>query len=263
MLFTKRFRDLILYKVYADLRAESSRTYLGFLWWILEPAIMVAIFYVLLALVMGTWSVDAIPVLLVGFVAWKWFETSVKRGADSIRQNRGLMQQVHLSKVFFPVVTVLTESVRFLFAFAVLIAFVLIRGNEVNVYYATLPLVLLSQLLLMLGLALLFAAVVPFLPDLLTLIESCLRVGFFVSGVMFSAIESSPLAFEEMTDLQRKIFYLNPVANCIDAMRMPLLHNGYFPLLPLLYVGLLGIGLAIIGILIIQKYDYTYPRLVS
>jgi ABC-type polysaccharide/polyol phosphate export permease len=66
-----------------------------------------------------------------------------------------------------------------------------------------------------------------------------------------------------MGPLQRKLFYLNPLANCIDALRMPLLHGGCFPRMPLLYVGLLGIALALIGIWIIKKFDHTYPRLVS
>lgn len=39
-----RYSELIIYKTYADLKAETERTYLGFLWWIFEPLLYMSVF---------------------------------------------------------------------------------------------------------------------------------------------------------------------------------------------------------------------------
>ena len=38
--------SLVLYKTYAYLRAESERTYVGVLWWIVEPVVSMSVYYV-------------------------------------------------------------------------------------------------------------------------------------------------------------------------------------------------------------------------
>jgi lipopolysaccharide transport system permease protein len=40
-----RYFELVFYKTYADLRAEAARTYISFLWWILDPLINMVVFY--------------------------------------------------------------------------------------------------------------------------------------------------------------------------------------------------------------------------
>ena len=61
-----RYIELILYKTYADLRAETERTYLGFLWWIFEPVLYMTVFYVFFGLLLGHKTDDFVPFLLIG-----------------------------------------------------------------------------------------------------------------------------------------------------------------------------------------------------
>jgi lipopolysaccharide transport system permease protein len=41
-----RYLELILYRAYADLKAEAARGYLGVLWWIIEPLLYLGMFSV-------------------------------------------------------------------------------------------------------------------------------------------------------------------------------------------------------------------------
>ena len=45
-----KYLDIIFYKTWADLRAEASRAYIGFLWWFIEPILYMGTFYVLFGL---------------------------------------------------------------------------------------------------------------------------------------------------------------------------------------------------------------------
>ena len=72
----KRYLEIIYYKTYADLRSEASRSYLGFVWWILEPVLYMSVFYLVFSVIRGQKDEDFILFLLVGLVSWKWFASN-------------------------------------------------------------------------------------------------------------------------------------------------------------------------------------------
>lgn len=45
--------ELTLFSTYAELRAERARSYLGLLWWLLEPAMQMATYYLVFNVVLN------------------------------------------------------------------------------------------------------------------------------------------------------------------------------------------------------------------
>ena len=72
--------ELILYKSYTDIKAEAARSYLGLLWWIIEPVLYLCAFYILFVLVMHRGDKDFVPTFLCGAVVWKWFASGIQGG---------------------------------------------------------------------------------------------------------------------------------------------------------------------------------------
>ena len=101
---TSHYLEFIWYRSLAQLRSESSRAYLGYLWWVLEPLLYLAVFYVVFALVLNRGDENYVQVLLTGLVVWKWFDSSVRSSMDVIHQNAGLIDKVYLPKIVFPTV---------------------------------------------------------------------------------------------------------------------------------------------------------------
>ena len=62
--------DLIFFSTYAELRAERSRSYLGLIWWVLEPAMMMAVFWLVFGVILKSDVPDYVPFLLIGFTVW-------------------------------------------------------------------------------------------------------------------------------------------------------------------------------------------------
>ena len=48
------FFELIWFSTYAELRAERARSYLGLAWWLIEPAMNMATYYLVFAVVLRT-----------------------------------------------------------------------------------------------------------------------------------------------------------------------------------------------------------------
>lgn len=215
-----RFLELLWFSAYAELKAESARSYLGFLWWLLEPAMFMAVFYVVFSLLLKTGGADYVPFLLIGLTFWQWFKSCISHGSHAIWLNIPLMRQVRLPVMLFPLTAVLSDTVKFVFIFAVLLLILWLSGYGPWWGYAALPLVFAVELLLAAACALIAAAVVPFVPDIRFVIENALMALMFLSGVVFS-LDTLPEPYHTWMGF-------NPVVGLLESAR-DILMRGQWP----------------------------------
>lgn len=254
-MLSAHYRDLIFYKTLADLRAEAARTYIGFLWWIIDPLIFMAIFYVVFGLLLKRSVPDFVPFLLIGLVSWRWFQNTITHSATSILGGRGLMQQVYVPKVIFPLVVILTDLVKFGLVLALLLIYLWVAGFGIGWTYLALPVLLLTQFVLIVGLTLVVAAFVPFVPDLKHLVEHSLQILFYFSGIFFSG--------STIPEKYQTYFYLNPMANVIEAYRDILMYQKWPNWLALMLTAVFGLGISILAYRFVQHNDHLYPKLIK
>ena len=245
--------DLIGYKTYADLRAEASRTYVNYLWWLIDPLLTLSIYYLLFAVLFERGGPGFVFVLMVGIVFWRWYAEAISHGANTIVSNKGLMGQVDVPKWVFPIVCLLTDTTKFAFVFVLLMAILLISGHAWGPALLALPLLLVVQFVLIAGAASLVAALVPFLPDLRHVISTLLMLQMFLSGVFFRA--------ETIAEQHRDLFFLNPMARLINEYRAILIDGQWPNMAGLAYVAALGAGCLAFAMWVLWRLDKTYPRL--
>ena len=244
--------ELIFYKAYADLKAEASRGYLGTIWWILEPVLYLAVFYVVFSVIRHRGEGDFVAFMLVGLVTWKWFASTVAQGSKSVSNGAGLMQQVYLPKYIFPGVVALTNLAKFAVVFTLMLIFIVLYGIAPTLAWIALPVILAVQFMVMLAISGILAALLPFLPDMRQLIDNALVLLFFLSGVIFD-IGQAP-------ENIRPYLYLNPMVGLIKNYRSVII-NGLMPDWFYLAVVLM---LSILGLLIAKRlfdrFDRIYPK---
>jgi lipopolysaccharide transport system permease protein len=245
--------ELILYKTYTDLKAESERSYLGFLWWILEPILYLSAFYVLQILVMRRDGTDFVPIYLCGAVVWKWFDSGVKGGAQTISVHKGLLQQVYIQKFVFPVITVMGATFRFIPIFGVFCGFLLLYGMPAQITWMAMPLLFVTQLCLILSLALLIGAITPFLPDLKVAIDNIMMLLFFISGVFFN--------INEVHEPIKSYLLLNPMAGIIDEYRNIMLRGVWPNLERLEIIMLASFAFGVFGLILLKQLDHKYGKI--
>lgn len=251
----KRLLHLLLYKSYAELRAESLRLRMGMLWWVLEPIIQMMIFYVVFAVLLERRTEHFVWFLLTGQIVWRWLQMTMMQGARSIVQNRGLMQQVYVPKSLFPSVVLVSNSCRFFCAFCLLIVFLWIFGFMPSTAYIMLPPLLLMNFLFIAGLTYMLAALLPFLPDMKFVLENGMRGLMFMSGIFFSG--------RDLPEHVQTYFYMNPCAALLQAYR-DILIDGRFPETGhLLLIATCALVFVAIGKALLVKFDNIYPRVVE
>lgn len=245
--------EVVLYGVYGELRTEVAKRLLGFLWWIIEPVMYMAVFYVVFGLALRQGGPDYVPFLLSGMIAWKWFDGSVRQASSSLAMNAGLIQQIYVPKALFALIQILGNSFKFMIILGLLLIFLLVIGKSPGLEWLALLPVVLTQLVLIIALGFLLAAVVPFAQDLRQVVDNLLMLMMFMSGVFFDA--------QRVPESMRFAFELNPMVQVIAAYRDILLGGVWPDWAGLGYVWLVSLPVLMVALAIFRRFERHYPKL--
>ncbi len=211
------FIDLIWTKARLNLKSEASQNYLRYLWWVIDPLLYMSVFYLVFGMLLNRGGEGFVAYLLTGLVPFQWFAKTLQQTSNSIVSNKGLMNQVHISPLFFPLVGIVQNSGKQLLVFFMLGIFLVFYGLPPTVHWLAFIPVMLVQLFLMAIFSCTLAMLVPFVRDLTNLIPTGIQFMLFCSGVFYSA--------SIIPEQWRSLFFLNPMANILYQYRLILIEH--------------------------------------
>jgi lipopolysaccharide transport system permease protein len=248
-----KFFDLILFRAVAELKSEGTRTYAGYLWWIIEPLMSLAVYYVAFRYIFHRTTGNFAIFLFIGIVVYRFFAGTVTRSALSIYTSKGLMQLVYVHKSVFPLSVIVVNLVKFLITLILVVIVTWFAGIAPTGAYMSIPILIAVGLLFITGVSMICAAITPFFPDFQMVLGTIIHLLFFLSGVLF---DPSGLS-QRMQTLVR----LNPIAVVIEQFRAILLYGtwpNFTQLLPALGWSILFLAF---GWMLIHRFDRYFPKL--
>ena len=255
-----RYAHVVRYQTYAGLKSEIARTYLGIVWWLLEPTLAAVTMHIVFGFLLSSGAsssavskrADFFPFLLVGTFAWQWFHNSVMLAANSIVLKAGVMQQVYLPKAIFPLVSVLNGTWKFLCTFAVMTVALWLLGYPPSPAYLALPVIMLVQFALNLAVGLPLSVWIPYFRDGMAVIGALLGFLGMASGIFFRPSQV-PAPYAPLVNY-------NPVANLLTAYRTVLLDHRWPDWWPLCRAAGLAALLLCIGAVVIRRFDLKLTK---
>ncbi len=247
--------EVFFEKLALNLKSETSKTYLGYAWWLLEPALMVAVLYYIFAVFLARGMPDFIVFLVCGKIPFLWFSKSVTNASNSIVAGKGLINQIAIPKPFFPLLSVFQDSVKQCFVFGFMLFFIYWYGMEVSWAWLLLVFVILAQFLLIIAIALIVSAITPWLPDFRYLVATGMMALLFGSGIFYSYQEV-------LLERHQQIFLLNPLANLINNYRLVLMENTAPDWMALATISMGSVAVIFLMIRFFKITDAAYARLV-
>lgn len=181
-----RARELLRQLVAKELKVRYERSALGFLWTLVTPALMTAIFTAVFDLILGIDIEDFPAFFLSGYLVWAFFQNSVQGSVQTITANGALIRKVYFPREVLPLSIVLAQGVHFALALLVVGPY-LVWARGVGVI-AQLPVVVLGFLLVTVlasGLAMLFAAVNVTIRDLQEFVVVIFLIWFYATPVVY------------------------------------------------------------------------------
>ena len=252
---TRQYIDLTLTHAWASIRSEAKQTYIGYLWWLLDPLMFIGVYYVVFAKILGSKENDFIVFLTIGIIAYQWFQASVAQGASMIYNAGGLIKRIRLPKTLFPLSKVLHNFWQFIFVFIVYsIVIYGFMGHNPTVYVISVPVIMFTQIMIITGITYVLASLYPFFPDIKHVLQPILRALLFLSGIFFPATK--------VPESLQFYFYLNPMANLIEAYRDVMLRASWPDYTALLKVNLVAFFLIGVGLYLIRKFESDYAKVI-
>jgi lipopolysaccharide transport system permease protein len=217
-----RYRELIQNLVSRDLKVRYRNSALGFIWCLLNPLLMMAVFTVVFTILMRNGNIPKYPVyILTGILAWNFHATAISGAVTSIVGNSSLVMKVYFPREVLPISVVLSNAVNFVLALSVLFAMAIAFEVPLSITLLMLPVVLAIQITFSTGLALIISALTVSYRDVEVIIETMLLAWFFLTPVFYRSEDLYP-------DSARLMYIVNPMASIISAYR-DILYRGGMP----------------------------------
>lgn len=249
-------RELLYMWTRRTVRSRYQQSMLGGLWAVLQPIATVAILTVIFTLVMKVNTGD-IPYLVFSYsamVPWTFFSSSVSDMIESLVSNLNLVTKIYFPREILPIAAMLARFIDFLIAIALLIVMmVFYRIPILTVYWLYLPVILLIQGALMLGLGLAGAAFNVFFRDIKHLFVLILQLWFYATPIIY------PVSM--VPERLRVYYFLNPMAGTIEAYRDVLL-RGMNPDPNLWISGVVALVILIFGFWFFKQVEHQFADII-
>lgn len=221
------FIILVDTKAKMSLKAEASKLYFSFLWWIIEPLLFVLAFYFVFAVLLQTRQEDFLLFLMCAKIPYMWFSKAVTTASGSIVGNRGIISQIDIPKTIFPYASIQISLYKEIPVFLLLLAMCVYYNYLPSLEWLWLIPLLVVMYLMIVAFGLLTALLVCYADDVRMLINMAMLFLMFTSGIFFDiSIIHQPL--------QDYLLTYNPLAFLCDAFRKILMHKGLYNLQHLL-----------------------------
>lgn len=231
-----RYQELLRSLVVRNLKVKYQRSALGFVWTLLNPLLTVAVLVVVFSYVIRIKVPDYWAFLLSGYFVWNFVSQMITTSTTFLAQHATLRRSVAFPLEIPLFAATGSRLVEFAVELALaLLGLIIFHHHGLPASYVLLPLLLVLQVLIVIGLALCVATLAGFYNDVQHVIPVLLLMLFYLSPVFYPA----SLVPESLQPL----YYLNPVAGLLTAYHT-VLYQGEFPSLMLLG-GLAGLALVL------------------
>ncbi|AKU16193.1 ABC transporter permease [Luteipulveratus mongoliensis] len=213
-----------------DLRVRYARSWLGYLWTLIDPLAMALVYFFVFGILFhrstGDNDLVFILYLLAGMLPWNWFNSSLNETARALYAERLLVRSTNIPREMWVIRVVIAKGIEFLLSLPVLAFFVVLvlagvnlgKGNlSLNVQLLAIIPAILLQFVLCIGMGLVMAPVTALVDDFVRIVRIVLRMLFYFTPIVYSMA----LVDKELPEA-RNIMIWNPLVGIMDMWRVGL-----------------------------------------
>lgn len=249
-----KYRELLKTSIHKEVRGKYKGSFLGVIWSFLNPLLMVAVYSIVFPLILRVKEEHYTVFLIVGLIPWTFFTGSITQGTISILHNANLIKKVYFPREILPISTVTSALVNFLITFVIILVMLLVSGIGFSYHIVLVPIVILIQYILQLGIVLVLSGINIYFRDTEYIMGVLLLILFYLTPVVYS-ISLIPLNY-------RWIFQLNPISHLITAYRDILYYQQWPDFNALFFVGLFSVISLVIAYYLFRKMERKFAELV-
>lgn len=252
-----RYRELVFFLIWRDVKVRYKQTLLGAAWAILKPLFSMVVFTVIFGNLAHLPTDDVPPPLFyfTGLLPWIFFQDGITKASNSLVSGRNLITKVYFPRIAIPLSSVIAGLVDFALAFLVLIGMMVFYNFSPTSAIWVLPFFLLLVMLTSLGSGLWLAALNVAYRD----------IGYVTPFIVQAWLYASPVVYSSTLiegDFWQVIYGLNPMAGVVQGFRWAILGVGQPPSASLAASIAVALVILISGVMYFRRMEKTFADVV-
>lgn len=247
------YKDMVASLVKRELRGKYKGSFLGFLWTFINPLCQIIVYTIVFSIIVRS-DLDKFYVYMItGMIPWLFFDASIRIGAGCVRYQGDMLKKIYFPREVLPISCVTANFVNMLFCFVIVLLVLIVSGIGFSFRALfCLPLVMLIEYVMALGVVLIISAGTVYFKDLEHIVTVALMAWIYLTPILYP--------IQIVPEKLLWIFKLNPMTYVIECYHAIL----YWKVLPtgkiLSYAAIAAIALLIIGELVFKKLDDNFAE---
>lgn len=247
------YRQMIFSLVRKDLRGRYKGSLLGFLWTFINPLLQLFVFTLVFSIIMKAGYEQYYLFLFVALVPWMFFASSIQDGSTSVLRDKEMIKKIYFPREVMPIATVTSGFVNMILTFVVIFIVLFVSGRGLNVLaLLCLPVVMLVEYILCLGIAMIVSALTVYFRDLQYILGIIVMALQYLTPVMYGP--------DMLPDWILPFFQLNPMTPIITIYRDILYWKQVPDLTVLLYSLFLGVIFVTVGYFMFNRLQKGFAE---
>ena len=261
-----RFRELLWFFAWRDVKVRYKQTALGAAWAVLQPFMMMVVFTIFFNRVAGIKSGDIpYPVFVYsGLVLWQLFASSLSAASNSVVGNGSIITKVYFPRLIVPVSSMGAALVDFAMACGMLVALMLWYGIAPGPSLLFLPVPVLLCVITSVGFGCLVSALNVSYRDFRYTVPFLIQLWLFATPTVYMTLSntSSGAASDgAISILKSMLIHCNPMTAIIGSFRAAVLSEP-IPVSLVLSSGFMSIFVLMVGLAVFRRCEARFADIV-
>ena len=251
-----QYRELLWVWTLRNIQVRYKQSLLGGLWAVLQPLSLMIAFSVIFTQLVKV-STDGTPYPVFAYTAllpWTFFAVSITFGITSLTSNLNLVTKISFPREILPLASIGAAFVDLLVGSTVFIGMLLYYGIPIRNTVWVLPILLLVQILLTIGIVLFSSAVNVFYHDVQYVVPLAIQLLMYATPVIYPASQV-PIRW-------RGIYMLNPMATLIESYRAVILQGRWPEWQSLLIASIISLAIFMAGYLYFKNEEWQFADII-
>jgi lipopolysaccharide transport system permease protein len=254
-----RFRELLGFLVWRDVKVRYKQTALGAIWAVLQPFATMVVFTLFLGktgvAASGAGDVHYPLFVFAGLLPWLFFASSVSTAGQSVVVNERLVTKIYFPRLIIPMAAVGASLVDFVIAFGMLLVMMLYYGVGPSWSMLLMPVPMLGLLIAALGVGTLLSALTVAYRDFRHAVPFMVQLWMFATPTIYLQDLS------RINPLWQRLLPLNPAYGMVSNFRAAMLGQD-FDLYSLALSGAVGLFMLLLGCFYFRRVERSFADVI-
>ena len=261
-----KFRELLCFFAWRDIKVRYKQTALGAVWAILQPFLMMVIFTIFFNRTGGIQSGSTpYPVFVYsGLVVWQLFASSLASASNSVVGNGAIITKVYFPRLIVPISAMGTAVIDFMVACGMLVALMFWYGILPGWQLLFLPLPLAMCMATAVGFGCLISALNVSYRDFRYTVPFMIQIWLFATPTIYLSLETNRASaghsgvYEFLKSL---IICCNPMTAIVSTFRSAVLGQS-FPGTMMVTAAITAVVTLLVGLAVFRRFEARFADIV-